>query len=100
MRGDWKPFRIGQVEVSSPVVLASLAGYSDLPYRLICRRYGAPFCATEMLLDRSLLASPKLRNRLLQITPQDHPLAGQLIGNIENEGGAQQNTGNASDKDK
>lgn len=63
------------------MVLASLAGYSDLPYRLICRRYGAPFCATEMLLDRSLLASPKLRNRLLQITPQDHPLAGQLIGN-------------------
>jgi nifR3 family TIM-barrel protein len=81
MHCRWKPFRIGDVEVSTPVVLASLAGYSDLPYRLICRRYGAPFCSTEMLLDRCLLAGPKLRNRLVQITPQDHPLAGQLIGN-------------------
>jgi len=76
-----RPFRIGEVEVASPVVLAALAGYSDLAYRLICRRRGAPFCSTEMALDRCLLAGPKLRNRLVQITDDDHPVAGQLIGN-------------------
>lgn len=75
-----KPFRIGALEIPSPVVLAPLAGYSDLPYRRVCRRLGAPYCATEMLLDRSLTVSRKLRKRLLTLTEDDHPVAGQLIG--------------------
>lgn len=75
------PFHIGDVGVAHPVVLAALAGYSDLPYRLICRRFGAPYCSTEMVLDRCIVQSGKLRNRLVQITPADHPVAGQLIGN-------------------
>ena len=37
----FKPFRIGRIEIEFPVVLAALAGYSDLPYRLICRSCGA-----------------------------------------------------------
>ena len=76
-----KPFRIGQVTVQFPVVLASLAGYTDLPYRRICRRLGAEYCATEMLLDKSVLARGKLQHRLLQIGGDEHPIAGQLIGN-------------------
>ena len=78
---ELKPFRIGDVTVSSPVVLAALAGYSDLPFRRLCRRLGAPYCATEMLLDRSLAVSGKLQRRLLTLTEDDHPVAGQLIGN-------------------
>jgi len=68
------------VTVASPVVLAALAGYSDLPFRRLCRALGAPFCATEMLLDRSLSVSGKLQRRLLTLTEDDHPVAGQLIG--------------------
>ncbi len=64
-----------------PVVLAALAGYSDLAYRLICRRLGAGYCATEMMLDRLLLIEGKLRRRLVKITDEDHPVAGQLLGN-------------------
>ena len=67
--------------VASPVILAALAGYSDLPYRRLCRRLGAPYCVTEMLLDRSLTVSGKLQRRLLTLTEDDHPVAGQLIGN-------------------
>ncbi len=37
-----KPLRIGGIVVDFPVVLAPLAGYSDLAYRLICRSLGAP----------------------------------------------------------
>lgn len=76
-----RPFRIGPIEIPSPVVLAPLAGYSDLPYRLLCRRLGAPYCTTEMMLDRLLLTRGKHQARLLATTPEDHPLAGQLIGN-------------------
>ncbi len=76
-----QPFSIGNVEVKFRVVLAALAGYSDLPYRTICRRLGAPFCATEMMLDRSVLQGGKLTNRLVASDSGDHPVAGQLIGN-------------------
>ena len=81
MATDLKSFSIGPLRIELPVVLAALAGYSDLPYRRLCRRLGAPYCATEMLLDRSLLVSGKLRRRLLKLTEDDHPVAGQLIGN-------------------
>ena len=77
---ELKPFPIGDVAVASPVVLAALAGYSDLPFRRLCRRLGAPYCATEMLLDRSVSVSGKLQRRLLTLTEDDHPVAGQLIG--------------------
>ena len=77
---ELKAFQIGDVTVASPVVLAALAGYSDLPYRRLCRRLGAPYCATEMLLDKSVIVAGKLQRRLLTLTDDDHPVAGQLIG--------------------
>ncbi len=76
-----KPFCIGDVRVGFPVVLAALAGYSDLAYRLICRRLGAEYCTTEMMLDRMVLHRGKLRVRLLRLTDDDHPVAGQIVGN-------------------
>lgn len=75
------PFYIGDVKVEFPVILAALAGYSDLPFREICRKLGAPFCATEMMLDKSVLVGGKLTNRLAATNKDDHPVAGQLIGN-------------------
>ena len=63
-----------------PVVLAALAGYSDLAYRRICRRFGARFCTTEVMLDKCLLAGPKLRKRLARTADDDHPIAGQIMG--------------------
>lgn len=78
---DLKPLRIGPLEIEFPVVLAALASYSDLPYRLICRSLGAPYCATEAMLDRQMLLDGKLRDRLVRIDAADHPIAGQLMGN-------------------
>ena len=75
-----KPLRIGAVAVDFPVVLGALAGYSDLPYRLVCRSLGAPYCVTEAMLDRQVLLEGKLRKRLVRLDPADHPVAGQIMG--------------------
>ncbi|MGC9453979.1 MAG: tRNA dihydrouridine synthase [Phycisphaerae bacterium] len=75
-----KPLRIGPIEVTMPVVLAPLAGYSDLAYRRICRELGAGYAGTEMLLDRTVLAGRTDCKRLTASHDEDHPLAGQLIG--------------------
>lgn len=78
---DVRPLRIGPITLELPAVLAALAGYTNLPYRLICRRLGAPYCATEAMLDRQLLLPGKLRRRLVHTDPADHPVAGQIMGN-------------------
>ncbi len=79
------PLRIGHLRFELPVILAPLAGYTDQPFRMICRQLGAPYCATEMMLDKSLLINQKLRDRLVQPCDGDAPLAGQIIGNTPSE---------------
>ena len=82
MSAALQPFRIGGLEIDFPVVLAPLAGYSDLPYRLICRRLGAPYCTTVMMLDRLLLSRRgRQQSRMLATSEEDSPLAGQIVGN-------------------
>lgn len=74
------PLLIGAVPVDFEVGLGALAGYSDLPYRLICRSLGAPYCLTEAMLDRQVLLEGKMRKRLVRLDPADHPVAGQIMG--------------------
>ena len=77
---ELKPFSIGGVKIEFPVVLAALAGYSDPPFRMVARSLGAPYCATEMLLDKSLLSKGKAQRRMTHLSEDDHPIAGQIIG--------------------
>ncbi|MBU1137809.1 MAG: tRNA-dihydrouridine synthase, partial [Proteobacteria bacterium] len=42
-------FHIAGISLNSPFVLAPLAGYSDLPFRLLCREYGAGLVVSEMI---------------------------------------------------
>lgn len=60
--------------------LAPLAGYSDLPFRMLCRRYGAACCVTEMVSVKGLLYGGQGSERLLAKSPDDHPLVVQLFG--------------------
>lgn len=77
----------------APFFQAGLDGYTDVAMRVIARQHGCPYCITEALLDRLLIAGGKgfrkadLRN-LVRIIPQsehDHPLAGQIIGSMPDE---------------
>lgn len=80
MADKLKSLKIGAITVDFPVVLAPLAGYSDLSYRLICRHLSAPFCTTEAMLDRHVLHEGKLGQRLVRLDDADHPIAGQIMG--------------------
>jgi nifR3 family TIM-barrel protein len=75
-----RPMKIGGIAIDFPVVLGALAGYSDMPYRLICRLCSAPYCATEAMLDHQILEESKLRRRLVELDDADHPVAGQILG--------------------
>ncbi len=72
----------------APFFQAGLAGYSDAAMRIIARRHGCPFCVTEALLDRTLLAGGRgfAKADLGEIHDnipggsEDQPLAGQIMG--------------------
>lgn len=72
----------------APFFQAGLAGYSDAAMRIVARRHGCPFCVTEALLDRTLLAGGRGFTKAdlgelhdnIPGGPEDHPLAGQIMG--------------------
>jgi nifR3 family TIM-barrel protein len=74
------PLRLGRVEIPLPAVQAALSGYSDLPMRLVAREHGAAYALNEVVLDELVLRRGKLRNRILSVPEQDHPVGGQLMG--------------------
>ncbi len=76
-----KPLTIGHLRISFPVVLAPLAGYSDIAFRRICRRMGVEYSSSEMILDRTVTARHRKPLPSLATAADDHPVGGQLIGN-------------------
>ncbi|MDD2966352.1 MAG: tRNA-dihydrouridine synthase family protein [Desulfovibrionaceae bacterium] len=60
--------------------LAPLAGYTDLPFRLLCREYGAAVCCTEMVSAKGLMYHSTGTEDLLRTLPEDQPLVVQLFG--------------------
>jgi tRNA-dihydrouridine synthase B len=72
----------------APFYQAGLAGYSDAPMRIIARRHGCPFCVTEALLDRTMLAGGRGfakadLGELHENVPggaEDTPLSCQIMG--------------------
>ena len=76
-----KPLAVGDVAIGFPVVQAALSGYSDMAMRVIARRLGASYSLCEVVLDQVVLqAGKKLKKRYFQIDPDEHPVAGQLMG--------------------
>lgn len=61
--------------------LAPLAGYTDLPFRMLCREYGASVCCTEMISAKGLVYKSPGTQDLLRTLPEDAPLVLQLFGN-------------------
>lgn len=68
------------LQKGNPLVLAPLAGYTDLPFRLLCRQFGAALCYTEMISCHGLAYDKKKTRLLTQTVPDDRPLALQLFG--------------------
>ncbi len=60
--------------------LAPLAGYSDLPFRLLCREYGCALACTEMVSAKGLVYQTPDTWRLLETCSRDAPLVVQLFG--------------------
>ncbi len=75
-----KKLEIGSVCLSDNVILAPMAGVSDLPFRLLCRQQGAAMVCSEMISAKAILYQNKNTEELLQIHPEEGPVSLQLFG--------------------
>ncbi|NLT58266.1 MAG: tRNA dihydrouridine synthase DusB [Clostridiales bacterium] len=70
-----------QVEAGGlPLLLAPMAGVTDLPFRLLCRRFGATGGLTEMVSAKALTFGDQKSRKLCEIDPAERPCAIQLFG--------------------
>ncbi len=71
---------IGNVTLENPVILAPMAGVTDLPFRLLCRRLGAGLVCMEMVSAKAIAYNNKNTEELLTLHPEEWPASLQLFG--------------------
>ncbi|MDD4202341.1 MAG: tRNA dihydrouridine synthase DusB [Candidatus Omnitrophica bacterium] len=72
-------FSIGTLKLKYPIILAPLAGITDLPYRLFNRQFGCELAFTEMINSQSLAYRSNATFKMLEHPKEDSPLGLQLV---------------------
>lgn len=72
--------KIGDVELSNNLILAPMAGVTDLPFRLLCKEQGAGLVCMEMVSAKAIYYHNKNTESLLEIDRRETPVSLQLIG--------------------
>lgn len=72
--------KIGNKELLNNVFLAPMAGVTDMPFRCICKSYGAGLVYSEMISAKGLFYSDKKTAELMQISDNERPCAIQIFG--------------------
>jgi nifR3 family TIM-barrel protein len=75
-----KPLQIGSVTLPNNLILAPMAGVTDLPFRLLCKEQGAGLLCMEMVSAKAILYRNRNTEALLSIDPRENPVSLQLFG--------------------
>jgi nifR3 family TIM-barrel protein len=75
-----KPFHLGNLQLSSNIFSAPLAGCSDYPFRKMVQDFGAGLCFCEMVKMDALVRYDEGTFKLLHTDPLMHPIGAQLCG--------------------
>lgn len=73
-------FNIGYVHIENPLVLAPMAGVSDLPFRLLCKEQGCALVYTEMVSAKGLYYNNKNTGILMETRKEERPVSLQFFG--------------------
>ena len=71
---------IGNVTLDNNVILAPMAGVTDLPYRVLCREQGCGLVCMEMVSAKAVLYKNRNTKELLEVDPRERPVSLQLFG--------------------
>ena len=73
-------WKIGNVEIDGPIVLAPMAGISNSAYRKIIKEMGADLIYAEMVSDKAIVYENKKTYDLLKMSEYERPIAQQIFG--------------------
>ena len=73
-------FKIGNVEIENPVVMAPMAGITNMAFRKIIKDFGAGLVYSEMVSDKALCYGNAKTIEMLQVDDGEHPVSIQLFG--------------------
>lgn len=71
---------IGNVELKNNVILAPMAGVTDLPFRVLCKEQGAGLLCMEMVSAKAIYYGSKNTEELMKISPAEMPVSLQFFG--------------------
>ncbi|MDD4600852.1 MAG: tRNA dihydrouridine synthase DusB [Negativicutes bacterium] len=72
--------QIGSVALSNPVILAPMAGVTDLPFRVLAKEMGCGLVCTEMVSDKGLIYQNSHTVHMLEINDRERPVSIQIFG--------------------
>ena len=72
--------KIANVKIDGLLVLAPMAGVTDISFRKLCRSYGAAYTCTEMVSAKALVYNDSKTKSLLLLAEDEHPAAAQIFG--------------------
>ena len=72
--------KIGNVTLENNLILAPMAGVTDLPFRLLCKEQGAGLICTEMISTKAIYFKNKNTETLMEIDERERPVSLQLFG--------------------
>ena len=78
-----KGFEIGSVKIDNPVIVAPLAGISNIAFRRIAKKFGAGLVCNEMVSDKALYYASQKTFEMCACDPGEHPVSFQLFGHDE-----------------
>ncbi len=76
-----KPLKIGNVILRNNILLAPMAGITNLPFRRVCEKFEPGLVYTEMVSGKGLFYQDKKTNQLLNMQNETRPIAVQIFGN-------------------
>ncbi|NHO31288.1 tRNA dihydrouridine synthase DusB [Acetobacter fallax] len=74
------PINLGDVMLDTPVILAPMAGVTDVPFRRLCRRLGAGLVVSEMIASWAMVRENEATLRMAEVADSDGPNSIQLAG--------------------
>lgn len=75
--------KIGNLELKNNLILAPMAGVTNQPFRMICKKFGPGMVCTEMASSKAIFHDDKKTNRLLNIEGEKDPVSMQIFGSDE-----------------
>lgn len=76
-----KKLKIGNLELSNNIILAPMAGVTDLPFRLICKKYGdVGLVCNEMVSSRAICYKDEKTLKMLEKGDNEYPISMQIFG--------------------